>query len=281
MKFDYKKAKEQAAAAMKNPLLEAIILGPQGAGKSYALGTFGCKTLHLYGTRESHGPQAASVKGSKNLIPLCIDFGTWPGEEKERVFTADESMQMIESVLRDYEWLKSEKFGAVVFDGMAVLEQIVKETTEWKEKCKTSQGKHNTFKESEASIELIGRVIGFMKGCRRELGVHIVTTGIIDVKDTDQFGAVTEASPRLQGFGLAEMVNQNFGDVIVVGKLSKGGESKWKFQFMADISRTAKDEHGNQKRSMNLNPRLSGCEVPATIDADFATLAKYKAEGMK
>ena len=280
-KFDFARAKSLAAKQMKNPLLEAIILGASGAGKSYCIGTLGVKTLYLYGTRESHGPQTAAVQGDKNIVPMCFDHGVWPGEKEPRPFSSDESMVFIESALRDFDWIKQEEFKAVAFDGMAVLEALVKDTTEWREKCKTAAGKHNTFKETEASVDLIGRVIGFLKGVQRECGTHLVATGIIDVKDTDQYGGIVEASPRLQGYGLAESLNQHFGDVLVVGRMSRDGQTKYKFQFLTDLVRTAKDEHGNQKRAMNFSPRMSGCEVPPMMDADLSQVAKLKREKMK
>ncbi len=274
-KFDFKKAIAAAERTMRNPLLEAIILGPQGAGKSYTIGTMGCKTLHLYGTRESHGPKTARVEGKENIVPMCFT------EYEGRALDPDESMEYLKTVLTDHKYLLDEGFEAIALDGMAVLEEMIKGTTEWADKCKTAKGTHNTFKETEASLELMARVINWLKSCQRELGVHILCTGILDVKESDGFGAIVDASPRLGGFGLAEALNQHFGDVLVVGKMTRNGESKWKFQFMTDLTRVAKDEHGAQKKSLNFNPRLSGCKVEPIMDADLKKLAEYKAAQLK
>jgi len=278
-KFDFAQAKALAAKAMKNPNLEAVILGAQGAGKSYALGTLGVKTLHIYGTRESHGPRtAAAGVGGDNIVPFCIDYGIWPGESVERQFSADESFELLEAVLRDTDELRAAGYGALVCDGLAVLEAIVKETSAWKKKCLTAAGKHNTYKETEATQDLLGQVISWMKQACRELDMHLVVTGILDVKDTGVYGEITEASPRLGGYGLAETMNQHFGDVLVVGKMTRDGVRKWKFQFLTELTKVAKDENGGQKRAMNFNPRLSGYAVPEYFDADFAKLAAYKKE---
>lgn len=274
-KFDFKKAIAAAELTMRNPLLEAIILGPQGAGKSYVLGTLGCKTLHLYGTRESHGPKTARVEGGTNIVPFCFT------EYNGAALSSDDSLEMLKSVLTDHAYLKQQGFAAIALDGMAVLEEMIKGTTEWTEKCKTAKGGHNTFKETEASLELMARVINWLKAAQRELGVHIVVTGILDVKETDPNGGVVDATPRLGGYGLAESLNQHFGDILVVGKMTRAGESKWKFQFMSDLTRVAKDEHGQQKKAMNFNPRLSGCKVEPIMDADLKQLAEYKAVQMK
>lgn len=275
MTFDFKKARAYADQVMKNPLLEAIILGSQGAGKSYALGTLGCKTLHLYGTRESHGPKTAGVAGGSNVIPICFDH-TETGP-----LAADDALITLDAILHDYAWMKTEGIQAIALDGMAVLEALVKDTTEWAQKTKNANGKHNTYKETEASMEIIGRVISWLKAAQRELGCHIVVTGILDVRETDQYGGIVEAAPRLQGFGLAEMIAQHFGDVLVVGKMTKDGLTKWKLQFMSDLTKSAKDEHGNQKKAMNFSPRLSGCIAPNLMDADLGKLAAFKAEAMK
>lgn len=275
MKFDMAKAKSEARKLMGSSLLELCMLGSQGAGKSYALGTLGVKTLYLYGTRENHGPKTANVRGSGNIEPVCIDF--YNGQ----AISADDSLGLLTHILTDHASLKAEGYKAIVLDGLAVLESIVKDTTAWKEKCKTAGGKHNPYKETEASQEIMGGIINLLKSAQRELSLHIVVTGILDVKAVDGFGAVEEASPRLGGYGLAESLNQHFGDIVVVGKMSKNGESKHKFQFMSDLTKVSKDESGNQKKAMNFSPRLSGLETPPVMDADLAALAKYKAEKMK
>ena len=240
-KFDFAKAKKQALAAMTNNKLQLIVLGHSGSGKSYCTGTLNCKTLYLFGMKEDHGPKSASNKGSDNIVPVCIDFGTWGDEKEERAYTADESYQVLAQILNDYATLKSEGFEAIVLDGLSVLEGIVKDTAQWKEKCKSASGKHNSFKESEASQELMGNVITWLKAAQREIDCHVIVTGIIDVKAKDQYGAVEEAVPRLGGYGLCESLIQHFADVTVVGKMTRGAETKYKFQFMSDLSKVAKD----------------------------------------
>lgn len=280
--FNFKQARQLATKALKNPLLELIVLGSQGSGKSYSVGTLGVKTLFLYGTRESHGPKTASVEGGPNVEPMCIDYGVWPGEETERPFTNDESLEFIRAILTDHDYITKEKYQAIAVDGLAVLEAMAKGTAEWKEKCKTTGGKHNTYKETEATQEILGEIISLLKGCQRLCGVHIVVTGVLDVKSTDAFGAIEEAAPRLGGYGLAESLNQHFGDIVVVGKMSRGGETKYKFQFLTDLTKVSKDEHGQQKKAMNFSPRLSGLKIDEPLmDASLAKLAKLKAEKMK
>jgi hypothetical protein len=274
MKFDMNKAKAEAEKSMTNPLLELVVLGSQGAGKSYAIGTLGVKTLYLYGTKEEHGPKTANVKGAGNIVPICIDH--YNGE----ALSADNSLEYIYTILTDGKYLRDEGYKAIVFDGLSVLETIVKNTTAFRERCKTAGGKHNPYKETEASIEIIGGIINMMKACQRELGCHIVMTGTLDVKSVDGFGAIEEAAPKLAGYGLAEALNSFFGDIVVVGQMTKNGESKYKFQFLSDLTKVSKDENGQQKKVLNFRPRLSGLEVAPVIDADLAALAKLKRDKM-
>ncbi len=279
--FNFERAKAAAVKSLKSPYLELIVLAAQGGGKSFCIGTLGVPTLYLYGTRESHGPKAASVRGKDNIIPICIDYGVWKDEKDERPFTADESLEYIRWILSDHELIRKLKVGAIAVDGLVVLENIAKGSTEWREKCKTAAGKHNTFKEAEATQDILGDLINLLKSAQRAIGLHIVVTGILDVKATDAFGAVEEAAPRMSAYGVAESMNQQFGDIAVVSRMTKAGVSKYKFQFMTDLTRVSKDEGGNQKRAMNFQPRLSGLEVDPIMDADLSALAAIKKEKSK
>lgn len=276
MNFNFDQAKKSSAAALDNPYLELLLMGPSGAGKSFCLGTLGVKTLYVYFTRESHGPKTAAVKGGDNIVPICADFGVWPGETESRTFTADETLQYLNALLESYDWIKKENFRAIALDSMAALEVIVKESTLWKKKCSTAKGGHNSFKESEASQEILGMVAGAMKGAQRECGVHIIATAPLDVKDTDGYGGISEAAPKLQGYGVCEAVVANFGDVLVIGRMSRNNEMKWKFQSFLDVKKVSKDEHGNVKKILNFAPRVSGLVLDPIMDADLSLIIEMK-----
>lgn len=274
MKIDYKQAAKVARNAMTCSKLELLLLGHSGAGKSYTIGTLGVPTLYLYGKRESHGPIAASTEGGTKITPLCIDYGVWPGESAPRDFGADESLLYLEAILKDHDYLRSEGYKAIAVDGLRVVEDIVKESTEWKEKCKSARGAHNSFRESEATQEIISRLISWLKNIRGNLDMHVVVTGIIDVKEKDAYGAVLEAVPKMSGYGVAEALIQHFSDIVVTGKMVRNGETKYKLQFLSDLSRASKDEHGNIKKAMNFQPRITGCKPPEMMDANLADLAE-------
>ncbi len=284
MLINIKDAIKHAEREMKNPLIQAIVLGSSGAGKSRLLGSFGVKTLYLYGTGEDHGPKSARAGGADNVIPVCYDYGQPAGEKAERYFTADETIKLISEMLRDHALLKDLGVKAIAIDGFANLEHIVKKSNRWADKCKTSQGKHNTFKETEASLEVLTEIVDGLKMAQRALGVHIAVTCMIDVKGLASDGSITEAAPRLSGYMLAEPLLQQFGDVIVVGKMSRNGQTKYKLQFMTDLAKASKDEVGDLKRAMNFNPRLSGVKtLPSYLDADngLAAVAELKVTELK
>lgn len=271
------KAIARGQAGLKKTPLQAIVLGSSGAGKSSLLGTFGVKTLYLHGTGEDHGPRAASALGGELVLPVCIDQ-----DESGKELNADSVFNAIKEICRDESFIKSNNIEAIVLDGFAVLEHLAKKTASWKVKCQTSAGKHNTFKESEASLEILTEVIDALKCAQREHGVHIAVTGMLDVKAKSADGSILEAAPRLAGYGLAEGLIQQFGDVLVVGKMVKNNVSKYKLQFMTDLSKASKDEHGDLKKAMNFSPRLSGIvNLPSLMDADLATLVKFKKENIK
>lgn len=275
--FNFDKAVSATQTALNDSSkLELLLMAPSGGGKSYTIGTLGVRTLYLYATRETHGPKTAKVQGGDLIVPVCIDYGTWPNESEPRAFTADESLQFVRTILTSLAWIKSAKFEAIALDGIAALEVIVKDSSEWKKKCLSVQGKHNSFKESEASQEIIGGVINLLKGCQRELSVHIIATAMLDVKDMDGTGGISEASPKLQGYGVCEAVVANFGDVLVVGRMTKGTDVKWKFQSLMDVKKVAKEENGTIKKILNFSPRLSGAALPAIMDADLSKVVKLK-----
>ena len=276
MTFNFATAKASALKSLKSPLLELLLLGPSGAGKSYCTGTTGLKTLFIYFTRETHGAKTAAVTGKDNIIPICVDFGTWGDEKEERAFTADETLATLGSLLTSYNLISTEGFKSVVLDGIAALEVVVKESTLWKKKCQSAKGVHNSFKETEASGEIIGSVINALKAVQRECGVHIIATSILDVKNMDGFGGITEAAPKLQGYGLCESVVANFGDILVVGRMTKGTDVKWKFQSLMDVKKVSKDENGTIKKILNFSPRISGMVLPPIMDADLSLIIKMK-----
>lgn len=275
--FNFEKAIAEDTQQSQVNSLRAIILGQSGSGKSSLLGTFGVKTLYLYGSGEDHGPSAArSLGGDVVAVP-------WDKADGASL-TPDAAFKRILSVLDDVEGIKKAGFGAICLDSATELEILVKSTSAWKALCLTPKGGHNNFAETGATSQLIRQVIDALKAVRKALNVHIAVTCILDVKAMDSTGAIEEASPRLTGYHVAEGLIQQFGDVLVIGKLLKDEVSSHRLQFDSGVSKQSKDQAGQVKKMINFNPRIEGLsadKLPASFPADLKKLAEFKAKGGK
>lgn len=270
--FDFDAAIEQSEKDAKSPLIEAIVLAPSGGGKSYLAGTFDCKTLYLYASGENHGVKAARTEGGANVVPVCVDLNG---------VDADTAIANLLAVLHDHDRVKRMGFGAVVVDGASELEVLIRNSTAWKKACQTNKGAHNTFAEPTETLNCFRPIITALKDLQRATGVHFYMTCIIDVKDMGPNGEITEASPRLKGFSVAEGLIQQFGDILVVGRMERNGEVKHKLQFATTLTKKSSDEKGVVKRILNFSPRISGFAVqdlPENADASMAKIVEVKAK---
>lgn len=279
--FDFDSAIADANSMLERRELEAIILAPSGSGKSALCGTIGKRTLYIFSSGENHGPQSARANARRHdidpsfVVPFCIDLVKGADGTAVRL-NAEQAYERLRSVLADGKLLAAKGIEAVALDGAAELEIIIRDLPEWKKACLSASGKHNAFAEPTATATLFRPVINALKDLQRDYGMHFVMTCMLDVKDQDINGAILEAAPRLKGFQVAEQLIQQFNDVLVVGKMTKGSESKWKLQFMADIVKVAKEENGTQKRAMNFNPRIAGATCPPYLDADLRQVVALK-----
>jgi energy-coupling factor transporter ATP-binding protein EcfA2 len=274
--FDFEAAIASASKDANSTALEALILGASGSGKSTLCGTLGCKTLYLYASGENHGVKAARSIGDKDVVPVCFD------ESKDFVpTTPDEALRNLLGILNDVALIKKHGFQAVVIDGASELEYLIRASAEWKKACTTAKGQHNGFEEPKATLNGFRPIVTALKNLQRQLGIHFAMTCILDVKEMGSNGEVVEASPRLQGYSVAESLVQQFGDVLVVGKMAKNNQIKYKLQFMTELTKTAKEENGTVKRSLNFSPRVAGVNVgpeglPALMDADLEAVVELK-----
>lgn len=277
MTFNYDAAIAASRKQMENKALEAIVLGPSGSGKSYLLGSFGVPTLYIYSTGETHGPRAANEHAAKtggNIVPICMDL-TEDGEQ----LAGDAVLDRVALILAQDKLLDELKIGAIAIDGAAELEVHIRASDRWKRGCTTDKGKHNNFAEGSVTCELFRPIFNRLKELQRTRGIHFAMTCMLDVKEYGELYDIAEASPRLKGYQVAEMLIQQFGDVLVVGPMTKNSERKWKLQFMTDLTKVSKDLTGVVKRAINFAPRLNGTKEtpPAYMEADLRNVVKMKA----
>lgn len=273
MAFDFKAALERAKKDADSTCVEAMVLGPSGAGKSYRAGTFGCKTLYLYSGGESHGVRAAKQEAEGNLVPVRYDHGT---------ATPDECLANLLEILRSRENIQKLGIQAIYVDGASELEFLIRNSQEWKKLCQTAKGGHNSFEEPKATVTMFRPIIVALKDLQFEFGIHVAMTCIVDVKEYGPSGEIVECQPRILGYGVAESLIQQFGDTLVTSKLrdQTTGKTAYKFQFMTDVVKTAKEESGIVKKSINFSPRLSGVkQLPAYMEAKLSSVITLKKNG--
>ena len=135
MAFNFKAAEAQVAKSIDNKCLALMLLGQSGAGKSYTIGTFGVRTLLLFGTGESHGPQSAKTAGADNVVPVC-----WDKDDEGNALSPDQAYKRLLEALGDSEGIKAAGFKAIALDGATELEQMIRKTLKWKQLCETDKG---------------------------------------------------------------------------------------------------------------------------------------------
>jgi hypothetical protein len=267
--FDFDAAMKQAEKDASSTALEALILAPSGGGKSTLLGTMGVKTLYLYAAGENHGVKAARSLGGKDVVPVCFDINRTP----------DDALITLQEILADTEQVQKHGFRAVVVDGASELETLIRTSQAWKKACATSKGSHNTFEEPRATIAAFRPVISALKSLQQKTNIHFAMTCILDVKDIGPNGEICEAVPRLQGYSVADSLVQQFGDVLVVGRMERQGTIKHKLQFATGLTKKSTDEAGIIKRMLNFSPRIAGLNVadlPPYLDADLKQVIELK-----
>lgn len=274
--YNFDKGLEEARADLECVEVGALLLGCSGAGKSRALGTFGVKTLYLYTGGEDHGPASASVAGGSDISPYRLDILDNAELDVSTEAGADAIYDHLLAVLKALDWIKSKGYGAIGLDSLTELENLVRKTSYWKKACLTPKGAHNTYAETTAAMDLIRPVIEALKKLRRDLKIHFAITCILDVKTLSINGEIEEASPHLTGYMLAVSVCQLLRDIIIVGRMERNGEVKYKFQFGTEIVKASKDEQGKLKKTTNFAPRLTPGNPLPLMEADFKEIIKNK-----
>lgn len=273
MSFNFEKAVQDAKQDTENNKLFLILLGSSGNGKSFAQGTFGCKTLYLYTSGESHGPKSASTLGGSNIIPVCLD------REDNNALGADETLKRLHTILDDTEGLKKAKIEAVAIDGASELEALIRGTAKFKAATLTKSGEHNGFAEGPATMAQFREIIAKLKRLQRAMKIHMCMTCTLVVKEYGEDGLILDSSPQLAGYAVATGLIQQFDDVMVIGRMQKKDKIGYRLQLLAAGTKTTLDLKGEVKKTFNYSPRLTGVDIlslGATLDADLKALAALK-----
>lgn len=249
-----------------------LVLGASGAGKSHVFGTAPGRILYLYLDSERHGIGAAKKSGG-DVIAVCLDR-----DKEGKPLKPDAAFKRgLESLSPAV--LKKAGITSVVVDGLIELEKLVRLTPKWEGACSTKQGGHNKYAEPAETVKILDEYMRALRTAQDEAGVHVVMSGILDVQEAEENGAVSLAKPRATGYSVAESMIQQFPDILVIGKISKAdGTSGRAFQTGAEMKRTSVDDKNKIKRFINFDCRLQGVDgaLPAYIKADLKEVIKLK-----
>lgn len=245
---------------IKTDGLFLVVLGESGCGKSHFMGTYPSgNVLHLHGKAESHGAASAVKSATDRLISV-----EW---EQGNKILAD-----LKNLLSP-QTIKENGISVVGLDSLTVLARDLKETDLFKQKCTNAKGQHNSFKESEALLDLLSLVISWLSVLHKEHDIDIICSLHAQVTAKNDDETIAEAKPSLPTFSVAEYLIGQFSDVLILGRLK--GEPV--FQNNAKAARTSKDTENKITKFINFNPRLTGVNnLPATIEPSVKALLDLK-----
>lgn len=278
--IDFKKLKEEAKTLNKAQPLFAVVLGTPAGGKSSLCGTLKVPTLFLHTSLESHGPINASASKDSDVTPFDITVSKADGTTDP-----DATYNNLLSILRSPDLTKH--FKAVCVDSVTELEQVIRKSKLFADRCKALSGKHNTYAESPTVTDMLKDVVEVTSSLHKQ-GMHIMFTCAAATKVTENSDTM-EVTPVLQGYGIALEFLKNFHDVLLVARVTKeeeDGTSKTvhALVFKGNISRVSKDLKGQTLRSVNFSPRVSGLPIdklPDLFKADLDALLKKRDELIK
>lgn len=254
--------------AIKTDGLFLVVLGPSGAGKSHFIGTYPGKTLMLYGAGESHGPGSA-VKNNKDLLAVAWD------RNNEGEVPPDKMLKRIKELL-DPELLKKAGVKCVALDSLTNLVLDLKKTEVFRQRCMSARGQHNSFKETEALIELASGILRQLHTLVDYHEIDVITTLDLQIQAVADDGLILESKPSLPTFGVAKALVQQFSDILMLGRI--GEDRKPKFQNCAKAASSSVDrETMTMVKYLEFNPRLRGVvELPEFIEPTVSAILELK-----
>lgn len=249
-----------------------VVLGPSGAGKSHFIGTHPGRTLYLYGSGESHGPNSAS-KNNKDLLPIAWDR-IKKGDEISDL-TPDQILPRIKERL-DPQVIKANGVKCVALDSWTNLALDIKKSTLFKQRCTDAKGNHNAFKETEVLGAMLLDVVKCLQTLVDYHDVDVITTLDLQIQNVGDDGTILESKPSLPTFGVAKALVQTFGDILVLGRI---GEKRTPvFQSFAKAATSSIDRESKvMVKYVEYSPRLTNVnELPETIEASVSAIMKLK-----
>ncbi len=132
----------------------------------------------------------------------------------------------------------------------------------------TSSGKHNSFAEASATIDLMSKILSYLEKLRTESGVQVICSMHATITHTEN-GQPSEVKPDLPTFGVAAFLVRYFGDILVMNdrKILTGIKA----------TRQSKNEDGHIVKFLDFKPCLDDVsELPEEIEPSIEALLKLK-----
>ena len=261
------------AMEVKQDGLFLVVLGASGVGKSHFIGTYPGRTLLLYGAGESHGP-ASAIKSNSDILPLAWNRGK---DAKGNIvdLNPNKILSRIKEALNP-EALAAAGIKCVAIDSLTNLCLDLKNTDMFKQRCMSAKGQHNSFKETEALIELLSLVTNSLQNLSDIHGIDSICTLDLNILSVADNGLILESKPGLPTFGVGKAIIQQFPDILVLGRLGENSEPT--FQNFASVNQKSKDfETQAIVKYVEYHPRLRGAiTLPETIPANVQSILDLK-----
>lgn len=261
--------------------LHAVVLGVSGAGKSFLMGSYPGKVLHLVGRQETHGV-AQSKKCSEAHPNNTIVSARWD-KLSGKTLDADFALEHLINNLLNAEVLKKAGIQCVCIDGLTEIEQLIMQSEAFRSRCRTKKGDIDGFKTKEAVLTVFRPILDRLADLYNDHNIDVVCTGILEVQEVSNIGEILESQPVLTQYGIAKTIVMTFPDILPIGQMmGKSGKLSRRFQFQAKITSTSKDASGRVKKFHDFTPRVAGFdsyETPRTLPGDLSDLLAKKAEG--
>jgi energy-coupling factor transporter ATP-binding protein EcfA2 len=265
---NFAKLKEESKKNRQAEGQAFVVLGASGSGKSSLLGSFGCPTLILYTSDESHSTQSSGIHNG-DITNVCLDRG-----DNGEPLSADDTLAKLIDILQSEDI--PEHFGAVCLDSLSSIDLIIKRSGWFDKFIMGSNGKKNDFKSSEAVITKIQELFTATQGFRQK-GVNFMCTLAAHIKSMDSDGNGEVVTPVLSSYGCADQIPRLASGVLFLGKVEIDGERKRALLFNTTISKNSKDLKGGVTKMLSFSPRLAGVrdeELPEALPADMSKVLK-------
>lgn len=251
--------------------LQLIILGPSGSGKSHLMGTHPGKILDLYGDTERHGVKSASKEGLDRLVSR-----NWSRDQRGVSRGANAAFKYLNDILEPSA-IKAAGFDFVCLDSITDLLALIRGTTEWETRCMTDKGKHNSFAEGTAYIDMAWIILNKLINLQEYHNVDIAVIADLDITERAENGMIITSKPRMPSYQVAENIIRMFPDIVMMSRVRGKTETKPLIQMGAGCTRESKTQEGELVKTIDFTPRLSDVTtIPSVIKADLKELLRLK-----